>query len=253
MEKWQLEHTAARCRMTLEMRGIEIRVVHDFSEVPLLMGQLGKKSSGILDPRRNVFTRKNSLWMFALADGRPVIGGGVRVDDLGGENLSSFLQRTLPVTFSVKPRDSDCQIFKERISGRVAYFGDLVAETSVGMTPRGKEAIRLFTAYGHYRIFSDFDASYTYCFLRGRDWRRASVYGFLDTDPFEWETDRTMYPDGNPEWIAHLARNRLPSLFKSVSGLLFEPFAKDQESLLSSQGGYPARGTDEREPHVPSA
>lgn len=239
--------------MALEARGFTIRVVQDFERVPDLMAEIGGRCSPVLDPRRNVFTRNTALWLFAYHEGKPVIGGGARVDDLGSEDLGSFIQRSLPVTFGVNAQPHPFNIFDSRISGRVGYFGDLKAKTARALASGGDAAIRLYTAYGHYRIMKDLGADATYCYLRRSDKRRAENYGFLDSDPWIWTLDRNMYPDGNPKWIGHLRRERLPALLESVRDLLGDLLAEDDQPLLTTQCRHAESSKNVGEPGMQGA
>lgn len=253
MENWQIEYLSAQCLWGLESRGLKVRIAHDRDEVLDLMSGLGKKPSSILDPDKHIFTKRNSLWMFATLNGKPVMGGGVRVDDIGDEDLGRFLQRSLHLTIGVRAIPNDVNVFEGRLTGRVAYFGDLVSASAYGLTARGKEAISLFTAYGHHRVFTDLEADCTYCFLRGRDRRRATDYGFLDTDPFTLETDELMYPDGNTEWVGHLHRSRLPALLHSKKSLFVKPLAEDQKLLLPCHSANTATNADEGKAYMERA
>lgn len=249
MENWQIEYIATQCRLALEARGYTIKIVQDFSAIPDLMARLGGRCSPPLDPRRNLFTKTNALWLFVFQDGEPVIGGGVRVDDLGDEDLGSFIQRSLPLTFNVQAEPHPHRIFEGRISGRVAYFGDLKASTARALGRGGDEALKLYTAYGHYRIMKDLRADATYCYLRRVDKRRAENYGFLDTDPWVWKLDRDMYPDGSPKWIGHLRRERLPALLDSVTDLL----CKDDQLFLPGHSAHAEAGENVGEACVQGA
>lgn len=215
-----------------------------------MLAAMGKTPSPMLDPSRNTFTYNNSLWMFALAGGTPVIGGGVRVDDLGSEPIGSFLSRTLSVTFGVQPASSDWSVLSDGLSGRIAYFGDLGASTINGLNTLGATMIRLFMAYGHYRVLADLKTDSAYCFLRESERRRAVNYGFLDTDPFVWPTDKPMYKDGNPGWIAHLRKERLPALMASVSGDLDNALAINEKPLVALNCTDPATDPNKRQAHV---
>lgn len=253
MENWEIEHIAVRCRLALEARGYEVRVVQDFDAIPDIMEQLGGRCSPVLDPRKNLFTKKSALWIFAYLDGHPVIGGGARVDDLGREDLGSFIERSLPVTFGVRAERSAYRIFEGRVSGRVGYFGDLKATTSRALARGGSDLIRLYTTYGHYLVMKHLGADATYCYLRGVDKRRAESYGFLNTDPWIWKLDKKMYPDGNPKWIGHLSKERLPALMQSSLDLLLDFSSQDDQPFCSCHSADAEPRKDVSEPSVQGA
>lgn len=235
MENWRLEYLATQCLMALEHKGYEVRILQDFDKVPEAMDELGGRCSPILDPRRNLFTRTNALWMFAYYEGTPVLGGGVRVDDIGDEDLGSFILRSLPLAFGVRAKPVNYGIFDRKLFGRVGYFGDLKAEIPSHHWRIADDVIRSFTAYGHFRIMKDFGADCTYCYLRKKDKRRAENYGFLDTSPWIWELDGKMYKDGNPKWIGHLRRSLLPDLLLSSEDSVLNLLGKPDDFVRAGQ------------------
>lgn len=242
MQQDEIELIAVLCRLELQRLGVELRIVQDLSEVVRLFGKLGKSLSKANDPERLLLTQRNSFSVFGFEDGEPVMGFMVRIDDLGDEDAQSFLPRSIETIFGVKVLRAHCTPYAGRKWGRAAYFGDLKAKKRKGIGPTGRRVLELAIAYAHYRAFEHFDASLNYCFLRGVDVRNGVPYGFLEADPYVWETDRDLYPDGSPVWVMQLSRRRLPSLMAAVSLLLPDRFAIDQKPRFKVVGENSASG-----------
>ncbi|WP_299144074.1 hypothetical protein [uncultured Tateyamaria sp.] len=230
----ELEMIAVGCRAELRSMGVELRVSQNFEEIRGEFAQLDKDLGPAGDPASLLLTRANSFWIFATKDGLPILGFAVRMDDLVDEDAQAFLIRSLHVIFGVHVTRTAFSIFAGRHWGKAAYFGDLKANIRNGLATDGGKIIRLAFAYAHYRAFTDFGSDIHYCFLRAKDRAKGASYGFLEGEPFDWETDRSIYQDGNPEWIMQTRRERLPSLLADAAKLLpqWEGFAVDKKQRL---------------------
>lgn len=232
MHRREMERTAVECLIALESLGFEIEIVSDFSRVANVLSSLESEIGAAHDHRRLLLTPGNAFWVFAHRCGRPVAAFGVRMDDLGGENAELFLQRSIEVVFDVSVTKRRSDIFARATWGRAAYFGGFVSKAARGLSKEGRYMIQLLTAYVHHCAFRDLGSDVNYCFLRGADCSRGVPYGFLQADPFVWETNRPMYSDGNPEWVMQLSRERMPSLMTAMAELLRQRFAENQQSLF---------------------
>lgn len=220
----ELEMIAVGCRAELREMGVELVVSQrfdDVGEVFRILDTQNRKGLGKAgDPDHLLLTQGNAFWLIAMRGETPILGFAVRVDDLRGESADSFLARSIRVIFGASVKRAAFDLFAGRQWGRAAYFGDLKANTAQGLGPEGAKIIRLAFAYAHFRAFRDFDADVNYCFMRDSDRSKAFYYGFLEADPFDWETDENLYPDGNPEWIMQIPKERLPSLMAHVAKAL---------------------------------
>lgn len=236
MQQSEREFLAVKCRVALERVGIQIKLVTDFREAQRLMEKLDKTIGPALDAHSLLLTERNSLFVFALNGGEPVLGLGLRLDDWGTEDADSFLKRSIEVIFGVRIKRTRFDIFSKKRWGRAVYVGELKSISNNGISPIHAKILRLTFAYAHFRAFTDLQADTTYCFLRRGDARKAVAYGFLSNAPFVWDTDRTMYPDGNPEWVMHLRAGQLPCLLASVSPIISEWLAIDEQDIFTVSG-----------------
>ena len=240
----EVEMIAVGCRAELRSMGVELRITQEFEEVRDDFAQLDKDLGPAGDPKHLLLTRSNSFWIFASRGGVPILGFAVRIDDLGDESAQPFLARSIEVIFGVKVTRTAFGLFADRKWGKAAYFGELKANTGNGLNTDGGKIIRLAFAYAHFRAFTDFGSNIHYCFLRGSDKIKGGHYGFVQADPFDWETDRSIYQDGNPEWVMQTPKNRLPSVLAEVAKLMpqWQSLAVDKHQRLGVVDN-PARRT----------
>jgi len=242
-----MQKIAVRCRLELERRGIDLRVVQDLDEVVDLFKVLDKKPSKANDPKRILLTKRNSFSVFCFEDGEPLMGFMVRIDDLGDEDAQSFLRRSVETIFDVTVTKTRSDLYSGRYWGRAAYFGDLKTVSSnssnpgkdgadVGISPKLGRVIRFATGYAHFHAMDHFGSQMNYCFLRKSDERNAVPYGFLENDAYVWDTDKTLYPDGSPSVIAQLSRERLPSAMYRMAEFLPDLVTVDQKPRLQVIG-----------------
>lgn len=247
MQHYEMQKIAVRCHLELELRGIELRVVQDLDEVVDLFKVLDKSPSRANDPKRILLTRSNSFSVFCFEDGNPIMGFMVRVDDLGDEDAQSFLRRSVETIFGVQVTKTRSELYKGRMWGRAAYFGDLKTvssnvsnpgkeEKDTGISPKLGRVIRFATGFAHFHAMDHFGSQMNYCFLRKSDERNAVPYGFLENDAFVWETNETLYPDGSPSVVAQLSRVRLPSAMYRMSEFLPDLVAVDKKPRLQIIG-----------------
>lgn len=231
MRAIDVERDAVLCLLALESMGVGVTYVTDLTKVAGIMARLGKAIGPAANPSRLLLTERNCLWAFAHKNGEPLVGFGVRIDDLGGEDAQSFLARSVEVIFDVKVTGAKYDIFSDRRWGKIAYIGDLKSISKFGLSRQGASIIRYLMAYTHYRLVRDYGVDVNYCFIRASDLRRSEAYGFLDRDPFVWETNSPLYPDGNPAHVLQMPKEKLCSLMASVSPYFPERFAINQKPI----------------------
>lgn len=216
MNAWELSRIAHECENRL---GLKIRQEFDQEKVAHILKDMGKEFlSPILDPSKNDFTPANSFWLIAEDDGKPVIAGGVRFDDLRDVDVRKYWDRMLFRLFGQRPSPEVLDFPTNVLSERIAYFGDLWAVKGIGLSKIGRANLRLFTGVGHYLTQLEFEPDVTYCFVQDRDVQRGTpaVYGFLELWPFLYSWDKDPYPAGCPEWIACTHKKQFPQLMASL-------------------------------------
>lgn len=233
MNKWEKSRIAAECERAL---GMTIRQVFDPDEVRFILSRMEKGFvSPLLDPGENDFTPANGFWLIAEEQGEPRLAGGVRFDDLRGLDVSAFWERMLGRAFEGAPKLAVDSFPMEFVSGRTAYFGDLLSKGRVGLGREGQIRLRLFTGVGHFLTQEEFDPDVVYCFLTEKDAARGAPfsYGFLETVPFLDGWRVCPYPGGRrPEWVALTRRTRFPYLLRSLERLTGELAHKKSECSL---------------------
>jgi hypothetical protein len=173
---------AAECRHALKDDGYSILHAEDLNTIRELVDILGKPYlTPRLSPFLNDFTPNNCFWLLLTQGEQTVAAGGCRFDDLGNMKLSQFwkncvarhYQRTGGAVVDVAPP------VDEHLSGRLAYFGDLIVHEDF----RGAKAGRVLKRFTHFAIafaMLKFAPDSVYAFVREKDIGRGAMkfYGF---------------------------------------------------------------------------
>lgn len=229
MNNWDKSKLAARCEGAL---GMNVRQVFDPVEIREILKVMDKGYlSPLLDPDRNDFTPATGFWLVAEDADGPQMAGGVRFDDLGGVDVSEFWSRMLLRAFGEAPK-LEAEPLVRAVSGRTAYFGDLLSRGRVGLGAKGALKLRLFTGIGHFLTHQEFRPDVVYCFVTDRDAMRGApaAYGFLELVPFLYDWAMAPYPGGrSPDWVALTRREQLEPLLCSLGRLTGELARKRSE------------------------
>lgn len=232
MQNDEMELLANRCRMELLNLGFELRLVRDISEMEVLFQDLEKKAGPAVDQRNLLLTEKNCFSVFCFEQGSPVMGFAVRIDDFGQEDAQSFLPRTIETVFGIDVTATLIRPYVGHRWGRAAYFGDLKSRNDRGLSRKALKVLQLSSVYAQYQAFERYGADTNYAFLRLQDARNAFLYGLYETGPYVWETNRTVFKDGNPGCVAWLSKERLPLLIAGASLLLPAHFSVQEKPRL---------------------
>lgn len=232
MQHDEMELVANRCRIELLNLGFELKMIRSIPEMEALFQELDKTPGPAVDHRNLLLTEKNCFSIFCFEDGSPVVGFAVRIDDFGSEDAQSFLPRTIETVFDVRVTGVLSAPYADHRWGRAAYFGDLKSRNDRGLSRKALKVLQLSGAYAQYQAFAHYGADTNYALFRLQDARNAFLYGLYETGPYVWETDRTVFKDGNPGCVAWLTRPNLPLLIAGASLLLPEHFSIDQKPRL---------------------
>lgn len=208
-----------RCDQYLAQQGIEVAELVDYSRVHEIAAAASKGYlTPLMSPAHHDLTVGNSVWLVAWRGGDPVMLGGARLEDLGGESISSFWPRCLERLYN-RPKGELIESVSEDaasvLCGRLAYFGDLHVAPSF----RGNlQSVRAFVAIGHLAVSLKWDPDFTYAFVRERDaLRGASLrYGFMDAIPAPMSWRDPPSPRCSSEWCVFTSRERLPAMVRAV-------------------------------------
>lgn len=215
MNQIERERLAVACLNFLEGRGLRIELVSDPETAAKLLDSTARSYSTFpLDWTRVAFTRRSAVWIFAMHGDEVFTGCGVRVDDLDGEDFSDYFQRTSLPTFGRSALPQIASFPSDAIVGRAAYWGDMISPPRRDKGLQSGFVLRVFCYYAQHRIFSDFDAETSYCFMQDKMFMRGApqAYGFLYNLPFVWDWDEVPYPAGKPDWVSILRKREMDLL-----------------------------------------
>ena len=228
------ERVATRCLDYLEARGLSVHLVSNPDSAKKLLDSTGRTFSTLpLDPDRVAFTRSNAVWMFAIrkngAKKEVYMGCGVRLDDIRDEPFDEYYRRTSKPTYGEPTRASIERFPSAPLQGKIAYWGDLISPPIKDKSLSSVVALRMFCFYGQHRIFTDYGADCSYCFMLDRQYIRGApqAYGFLSSLPFVWDWRNCPFPGGKPDWVSYTQKNEIPFLTKSVARLQVNKIAVD--------------------------
>lgn len=163
--------------------GIKLEQSADFDEVHSVFKKLKKSYlTPHLDPKQNDFTAANCFWTIAYKDGEPFGLGGVRMDDLTGDNVEKYWARHFERVYPGGVCDIAPPV-KTTLRGRVCYVGDFyIAEGARGSTA----FLETTTQVTHALINLKWRPDFTYAFLHHKAVIRgaAARYGFTRTIPY---------------------------------------------------------------------
>lgn len=172
--------------------GFAVEEVTDLAQIEGLVAQLGKPYiTPMSSPAKNDFTEAGIICLVARKDGRPVMMGCARLEDIGSESIDRYWGRVFGRAYGAGPEDRIIGNVRSEVvssmSRRLVYFGDLFVADGM----RGSRlALRAFVALGHLAVALKWDPEWTYCFVRERDVMRgaAALYGFnrIFGTPFDW-------------------------------------------------------------------
>ena len=188
--------------------------------------------SAAANQKQLLLTQGNCFAVFCFEDDKPILGSVIRIDDFRDEPLQSFLPRSIETIFGVEVTGAACDIYSEERWGRAAYMGDMKTTGNRGLGARGYKILRLVSAYGHFRTFSDYQTDVHYCYLRRSDYRIAEPYGFTSTIPYVWMSTPDVYKDGSPHYIAKLNTTELPIVMAGIWRLLPDMFAVHDQPVF---------------------
>lgn len=225
MSNMHRERAAVSCLLELERRGLEVRVVSDPMAARDLLDSTGRAFSTLpLDPQRVAFTRRNAFWIFALDDHEIYAGCGMRLDDLGDEPFSEYFARTSLPTFGTDVSVARMSHSLNGLTGRIAYWGDLIAPRKAGKAIGSNKILRMFCYYAQHRCFTDMSADASLCYMQDRNFFSGAPqsYGFMSNCTFPWDWVDCPYPGGRPDWVSFLRREQMDELTASIQALLVD-------------------------------
>ncbi len=230
MNPIERERRAVACLMALEAKGLRIEIVSDPERAARMLDTTGRTYSTFpLDPKRVAFTRRNASWIFAMLDGDVYAGCGVRIDDLGDEGFDEYFRRTSLPTFGEEMIPASVVFPGYAIHGKAAYWGDMISPRRRAKGFGDFATLRLFCYYAQHRVFTDFGADVSYCFMQDKMFVRGApqAYGFLSSLPFVWDWESVPYPAGKPDWVSFTKKEDLDLLGFGIGKLLFDNGAID--------------------------
>lgn len=233
MNTWQLCRLAGTCENLL---GMQVRQVFDAEEIRYALKSISKPYlSPLLNPDHNDFTPANSFWIVAESDEGPQMIVGVRLDDLTNVDVNDFWSRFLRRAYGAAPAARGAAFPSDILTGRVAYFGDLISKNGHALSRSGRKKMRLFAAICHHLVNIEFRPDNSYCFVRDRDAERGTPfnYGFTELYPFMFDWEFPPVPEGIPGLVAVLRRKQFNAYMRSVERLIEELAPQTKEEIPS--------------------
>lgn len=170
-----------RCTRKLRAGGLEVRQVSDISEVQRLMATMpAPYVTPYLDPRKNQFTEKNTLWLFLIdKDGDAVGKIAARHDDTGRETLRSYARRVVsgmhPTDNALTPSDRFPEIMK-KMRGQIVYIGELYLPKPYASFLNVRAMVRLVYSMIYLKWG---EPDWVYCYMKEEHAKAAKrLYGF---------------------------------------------------------------------------
>jgi len=174
---WAAHLAAAECQTALAKQGLKVAVTVDPGKIRDSVDKVGKPYlTPILDPAQNDFSESNYFWMIASREGEPVIVGGGRLDHMA-QGASAHIARGLNRAYGAGTIIDVSSDVSKHLQGRVCYLGDLYSKSVKGLS---RNNVRHFLGVANFIAATQFQADYTYSFMRRADVMRGSadVNGF---------------------------------------------------------------------------
>jgi hypothetical protein len=230
------------CERQLALQGVSVEQVQDFRRIEEILSKSKKDYlTPVVSPLSNDLLQSNAIWLVAWREGRPVIVGGSRLEDLAFESVSSFWPRSLERLYGRKSGDlieSVSPRLAALLQGRLAYFGDL----HVMPGERGVlSSVRSFVTIGHMLVSLKWDPDFTYAFIHDRGVAKSAGYryGFNYAIPNAMKWSNPPHPRSDQEWCAIVSRQDLPFVARQAAGKAIEEVSG---LLVKGERGQRARG-----------
>lgn len=205
----------------LDASGFRVAFLDDPERIADVIADIGKPYvTDILNPSLNDFSRHTGRWMTLYQDQEPVVAGGFRIEDLGDEDVASFWRKVFRRHYGNGKNTLGriSPILSERLSGRLAYFGDMyVADDFREFNPRMKRA---FADLAHIFVHGIWQPDWHYSFVRQRDAARGAMtlYGYTTVceHPMDWLIDPPL-PRSRGEVCVYTSRAEMLERIKRYS------------------------------------
>ena len=214
-------------------KDFEIEELTDLSTIGEIANNMDKPYlTPMSSADHNDFTEMNHICLVARKNGKPIMMGCARLEDIGAEPVSSYWTRVFTRAYgapSSPPVISNINPEVERnFTRKLVYFGDLfVAKGGRG----NRSALRAFVAIGHLAVSLKWDPDWIYCFIRERDLMlgASAMYGFNRDfgSPFEW-VDEPPHPRNRSEQLVALSRTDIPMVTGRTLVAVAEKTLNDQ-------------------------
>ena len=200
----QLAIVASKCLKALEKHGISLEFRTDFEQVANIGLGLGKPYlTPKMSPLFHDLARGSCFWLVMVKDGLPVGSIGVRFEDIGDEEFDRYLMRTGNRHYPVPDRETIEKVAKplRDVSGKLAYFGELVVSDRSG---RRTDVLGWFLLFAHVQTLINWpDVDWIYAFVSKAHGVRgqAARYWFTRQIPFAQTWSCPPEERGSEEWF----------------------------------------------------
>lgn len=212
------------CVSMLAQKGCEIELISDFAQAESLIEDMGKQSqTAKLSSTYNDFTEESGFWLFMKEDGHYVTAVATRFDNVGRENMGSYMIRTMRRHYPHEGGETLLEFtnaLPPDFHGRMAYIGELFVHPD----HRGsRQKLRYFMMLLQCCIATKWPVDWVYAMMRDRDVKRgfATTYGFSIQLPgvAKWAQPA---PEGrgDSEWLVTLSAEHMDHMISHYAGSL---------------------------------
>jgi len=217
MSKLDLIKVASKYLEFLNQCGLEVVVEQDFEAVPTLATGTGRHYQlPTFDVTRVDHTHRSAFWLFLKRDDAFIGSAAAILQDLGGENASSFLRRVAKNQYPNPNGPAVSRVaapLDQKMRGRLAYIGEL----SFADSDRGsRSTLSAFMRLLQVLALLEWDVDWTYAFIPNRhvNVQLQKLYGFTQFLPNaqHW-IDPVPEKRSSSEWWVGAPRDELLWLF----------------------------------------
>lgn len=174
------------CMNALEFSGFHVEAVSDMERGLALAERLwGEVSTPVISSGHNDFTAGRFFWLILHDERGPAACAAARLEDLGGEDPSAYLHRSMSRHYLECGRDVVKSVAPREVLGlgdRLAYIGGLNFRKDVR---GGKNSLMAFMGLLQMLVATQWHVDNAYAFVSPRDGRLlvGRTYGFMTEIP----------------------------------------------------------------------